>query len=335
MPANKTRDTLARQWELLKMLPAIGAGKTVRQLTDELNALSFSVGVRQIERDLKQLQGLMPIECNDTGQPHGWRWIKGASRHIAAMSLPEAVSWQLVSDTVKPLLPLSILSGLEPHFREAQDKLNSLTDSHSAARWTQKIRVVQPSLPLISPTIIPSVLEQVQQALLNHQQIEVSYRKADATKAQDMTLHPLALVQRGSVSYLVATTFHFKELRLFVLHRIEKAVLLEETVSTLEGFNIDSYIASGALHFGNGKIIQLEIRVERWLKNILQETPLSTDQQVTDADPLFIITATVADTSQLQWWILSQAEALEVLQPVWLREKIKERLIKTSQHYFI
>ena len=51
MPANKTRETLARQWELLKMLPAIGAGKTVRQLTDELNALSFSVGVRQIVRD--------------------------------------------------------------------------------------------------------------------------------------------------------------------------------------------------------------------------------------------------------------------------------------------
>ena len=50
MPANNTRDTVARQWELLKELPTIGAGKTVRQLTDKLNALSFNVGVRQIGR---------------------------------------------------------------------------------------------------------------------------------------------------------------------------------------------------------------------------------------------------------------------------------------------
>ena len=142
MPANNTRDTVARQWDLLKELPTIGAGKTVRQLTDKLNALSFNVGVRQVERDLKQLRGSMNIECNDEGKPHGWRWIKGASRDIAAMSLPEALSWQLVANTIKPLLPVSLLDALEPHFCEAHKKLTTLANRHSAAQWTQKIRAV-------------------------------------------------------------------------------------------------------------------------------------------------------------------------------------------------
>ena len=41
-------------------------------------------------------------------------------KEIKVNNLPEALSWQLVSDTIKPLLPLSILGSLEPHFLEAK-----------------------------------------------------------------------------------------------------------------------------------------------------------------------------------------------------------------------
>lgn len=333
MPANNTRDTVARQWELLKELPTIGAGKTVRQLTDKLNALSFNVGVRQVERDLKQLRGSMNIECNDEGKPHGWRWIKGASRDIAAMSLPEALSWQLVANTIKPLLPVSLLGALEPHFCEAHNKLTTLANRHSAAQWTQKIRVVQPSLPLIPPIIAPDVLEQVQQALLNNQQIKVSYRKAGATEAKDKTLHPLALVQRGTVSYLVATAFSIDKLLLFALHRMESAVVLDTLAQTPEHFNIDEYIAKGGLHFGGGELLELEILVEPWLHDILKETPLALNQQLLLIDKKYLIKATVANTPQLQWWILAQGDAITVLQPESLRNTIKEILEKTIQRY--
>jgi predicted DNA-binding transcriptional regulator YafY len=335
MPVNNTRNTLLRQWELLRLLPSTGSGKTVRQLTDDLNNLNFSVSVRQVERDLKQLQGAMPIECNDSGKPHGWRWIKGSSRHIAAMSLPEALSWQLVADTVKPLLPLSILEALEPHFHEAHEKLTALADSNPAALWTQKIRVVQPALPLIAPAINSAVLEQVQQALLCHHQLEVSYRSISSDQVKEMVLHPLGLVQRGAASYLVATAFSFTEPRLFALHRVEKATVLESLARTPDSFRLDDYITSGALHFGSGTMIQLEILVDAWLKKILQETPLSTDQQLEmdDQESRFRVTATVADTWQLHWWILSKSDALEVLQPVLLRENIKKQLKSAAKQY--
>ena len=339
MPANNTRDTVARQWELLKELPTIGAGKTVRQLTDKLNALSFNVGVRQVERDLKQLRGSMNIECNDEGKPHGWRWIKGASRDIVAMSLPEALSWQLVANTIKPLLPVSLLDALEPHFCEAHNKLTTLANRHSAAQWTQKIRVVQPSLPLIPPIIPPNVLEQVQQALLSNQQLKVSYRKAGATEAQDKILHPLALVQRGTVSYLVATasspdTPSFNKPLLFVLHRIEHAVILDTPIQTPKDFNIDEYIAKGGLHFGRGELIELEIHVDKWLRDILKETPLALNQQVLPLiDKQYLIKASIVNTPQLQWWILAQGNAITVLQPESLRNTIKDTLEKTIQRY--
>ena len=339
MPAKKTPDTLTRQWELLKILPATGSGKTVRQLTDELNALGFRVEVRQMERNLKQLKDSMPIECNDTGKPHGWRWIKGAPHRIAMLSLPEALSWQLVADTIQPLLPVSLLAALEPHFCEAHKKLTTLAKSNTTAQWTQKIRVVQPSLPLIPPIIPPNVLEQVQQALLSNQQLKVSYRKAGATEAQDKILHPLALVQRGTVSYLVATasspdTPSFNKPLLFVLHRIEHAVILDTPIQTPKDFNIDEYIAKGGLHFGRGELIELEIHVDKWLRDILKETPLALNQQVLPLiDKQYLIKASIVNTPQLQWWILAQGNAITVLQPESLRNTIKDTLEKTIQRY--
>ena len=333
MPANNTRNTLSRQWELLRLLPSTGSGKSVRELTDDLNSIDFTVSIRQVERDLKQLQGLMPIECNDNGKPHGWRWIKGASRHIAAMSLPEALSWQLVADTVRPMLPVSILEALEPHFREARDKLTALADSNIAAQWTQKIRVVQPSLPVIAPAIIPAVLEQIQQALLSHRQLEAGYRGVSAEQVKQMTLNPLGFILRGSVSYLVATAFGFTEPRLFALHRFENAIVLDSTAITPERFSLDDYIATGALHFGSGEVIQLEILVDLWLKKILQETPLSTDQQIIDHESRFRVLATVTDTWQLQWWILAKSDSVEVLKPKFLRDTIKKQLKTAAKQY--
>ena len=333
MPANNARDTMIRHWELLKKLPTSGAGKTVSELTNDLNALSFKVSKRQVERDLKQLQSVMQIECNDKSKPYGWRWVKGASRHIAAMSLPEALSWQLVSDTIKPLLPLSILGSLEPHFLEAKQKLCSLENAHPAAKWTQKIRVVQPSLPLIAPVINLSVLEVVQQALLKQQQIEVDYHSAANPLGTTRTLHPLALVQRGLVSYLVATVAGYTDTRIFALHRIKKAELMEHEVQIPTGFNIDAYIQAGALHFGNGDNVDLEIRVSDWLKKILEETPLSHCQTISTINQQHIIKASVSHTVQLEWWLLSQAEAVEVLQPSWLRENIHKRLLLAAKQY--
>ena len=39
MPARASRDTLARQWDLLKLLPSSGTGKTIAELCRALSDL--------------------------------------------------------------------------------------------------------------------------------------------------------------------------------------------------------------------------------------------------------------------------------------------------------
>ena len=55
MSANGTRMTIARQWEVLKLLPSRAPGHTVKEITQRLESEGFSISKRSVERDLVEL----------------------------------------------------------------------------------------------------------------------------------------------------------------------------------------------------------------------------------------------------------------------------------------
>lgn len=324
MPSDTTRNTLARQWELLKLLPARGAGRTAKELADMLNDAGFKVSKRQVERDLGQLLDAFALDCNNASTPYGWRWVPEAATDLPGLTLAEALSLRLVEDSIRPLLPAQVLRALEPRFRQAAKKLEQLSGKSRTARWAAKVRSVLPALPLLPPKIDAATLETVQEALLTDEQLDVQYRSAGTDAAKAMRLHPLGLVQRGPVTYLVASAFKYKNVRLYALHRLAGAARTNERVKPPAGFDLDAFISSGALQFGGGKQIRLEALVAKSLAEILSETPLSTDQTLAIDGARFRLTATVTDSWQLRWWALGQGDAIEIAKPRLLRSEIVE-----------
>ncbi len=331
MPADSTRNTLLRQWALLKMLPTSGSGMLVKALTEELQREGYTVSKRQVERDLKGLVECLPLECNDKGVPHGWRWSSTASINLPGMTLAEALSMRVVEDTLRPLLPASVLKTMAPRFRQAANTLSALADSNRNARWVGKVRTVAPMLPLLPPEIEPDVLETVQDALLADEQVEVAYRSMGQEQTHTLTLNPLGLVQRGPVSYLVATAHSYPDVRLYAVHRIHSAKRLYKPMEPRPDFDLDAYIQAGALQFGGGEPILMEARIKDWLARILEETPLSPDQTLEHDEHR--VSATVLNTPQLRWWILSQGAAIEVIAPPELRKAIAVTLAEASGIY--
>lgn len=72
LPSNSTRQTIARQWRLLKLLPSQHPGTTSTHLHRALAEAGHSTSKRTIERDLNELAALFPLRCNDKGTPFGW-----------------------------------------------------------------------------------------------------------------------------------------------------------------------------------------------------------------------------------------------------------------------
>jgi len=341
MPEKPISITIARQWEMLKLLPSRGAGATARALSEKLNDAGFKVSLKQVQRDLQGLRTIFPIDCNEKSVPWGWLWREGKPANLPGLTVSEAVSLHLVEKTVKPLLPSSVLKALQPSFQQAAEKLKALELENQEAQLARKVRAVPQTLQRLPPAIDATVLEQVQSALIANEQIDARYRSMGKTADTPMQLqlrrlHPLGLIQRGPVTYLAATADAHTDVRLYALHRMRSAVRTYENANRPAGFDLDDYINSNAPLFGGGKPTLLKARVAEELARILDETPLSAKQTLTQPkskSSRVLLEAEVLDSWQLRWWVLSQGDKIEVIAPLSLRKEVAKILSGAATQY--
>ena len=333
MPKAKHHDAIKRQWEILRLLPARPPGISVANIIKMLESVGISVTKRTVERDLNALSLFFGLQCNDKKKPYQWHWMKDTGIALPALTLTDALSLKIVEGVVKPLIPRILHETLEARFKEANTKLKEISHKRHDSHWVDKVRHVSPTLSLLPPTINERVLDVIQNALLKNRQLEVRYRSMGSDCAKPRLLNPLALVQRGAVTYLVATAKGSGDVRIYAAHRIEQATLKKEPVVIPQGFSIDEYIRGGALHFGSGKSIRLQAYIDDWLYRILSETPLSDDQKIKTDDDVYYLTATVEDTWQLFWWLLSLGDGIEVIKPKQLKDRVVAELSRALAQY--
>jgi len=333
MPGSDHETTLARQWELLRShLPSRPPGKSSLQLRNALASAGHDVTKRTIERDMHDLSRIFPITRNEKSAPYGWHWLENARFDILGMELSEAVSLGLMEDVLRQIMPPAFLTALEGKFSLARDKLAALPKLPHA-RWADIVRYVPPGLPFIPPAMAPGVLPAIQEALLRQRQLQVVYLSAGSESAKEQTLNPLSLIQQGVRSYLVATAFNFEQPRLYANHRIASATVLDHPAMRPKDFSLDAFLASGAAQFGSGSSINLKARVSAELARLLDETPVSKDQKIATRSGIHTLTATVQDSWQLHFWLLSQGPAITVLKPVSLRKQVIAALENTLAAY--
>jgi predicted DNA-binding transcriptional regulator YafY len=330
-----TRNTLLRQWQMLRLIPRYPAKITTRNLMERLAADSFKVSKRTVERDLMTLSDAFPLHSDEREKPFGWSWQKNAvPLDVPSLGNGEALAFQLIERYLHGLLPHSIVRELEPYLKMARQRLSELDGQAKVPTWPAKIRVVQPTQPLLPPIIKPEVQQCIGEALLNDRQLQIHYQPRGKKKSIEYTAHPLALIQRGPITYLAACLFEYQDIRLLALHRVGQAAMLNAASKRPKNFDIDKYIESGALGWGNGKIVRFEAKFLESAAEHLYETPLSRDQVIVPLKEGWVhVAATIAITPQLTWWILGFGDGLEVVKPSALRKTIRQVAIDLFKNY--
>jgi len=331
MPKSSNHLALERQWELLKLLPTRSPSIECSQLVERLGDSGYVVTKRTVERDLTQLEKQFGIRSNDASKPYGWHWLPGQKETFAGVDLADAVSLTIAEGVLKQMLPPSMIRVLLPKFEQARQKLKAVS-GHPMARLQEKVRYIPNTLLFESPFVRSKILETIEQALTREKQIEVKYAPFNQ-QTKELQLHPLSLIQRGNVSYLLATTFEYPDQRLYAIHRFESVDLLEEPANIPLDFNIDDYLAEGGMEFGSGKEINLKARLSDELAIYLSETPLHKDQKIQHKNGGYQLTAKVHDSWQLQFWILSQGSGMTILSPKSLRERIRDEHTRAANNH--
>ena len=329
-------DPLLRQWEMLKLIPR-ERKTTVKELQGKLEGLGYSVNRRTLERDLDRLSIPFAIEADTRSKPYGWRYaLNMHPANIPGLTSSEALTMVLLETYLKTLLPVAISDNLAGHFSAARHSLSVEHSDSKLQSWLKKVKVLSPGQHLLAPTIDSSIQRTVYNALMQCFQLEMDYLAAGNSEAKHYSsVHLQGLVQYGSVIYLVVTINDHNDLRLLVLHRIQKVTLKEESLRPLDNFDLQVYIDQGGFGFGQiAQPIELIAIFKNDAGHHLIETPLAKDQQIERLDPQTLkITAEILDTPQLQRWLSSFGPDLEVLAPEALRVTIAERHQQAAQLY--
>lgn len=333
----KNQDSLVRQWHMLRQIPRYPQKIAVRGIQERLKSLGFDVTARTLQRDLIELSEVFPLTVDDREKPFGWSWERSAkSFDLPAIGVAESLTLSLAEQHLSQLMPASLLEHLAPYFKAAHERLNHASTPQQNRAWINKVRTVPPTQPLLPPNIPPEIHHTLTDALLRERKLKIQYRKKGSIQTSAYVVTPLALVQRGVILYLRAVFQSHTDPRTLAIHRIAEAVMLDEPGDCIDDFDIDQDLTTGVWGFGSGGSIELKLRFSGGSGQHLLESPLSHDQQV-QQDPLcpdaLTITATVANTPQLQWWIQGFGDGVEVLAPKELRQRLSQVAAKMLNVY--
>lgn len=330
-----TPDTLLRHWQTLRLIPRYPRKATAGAVCDALAEAGFSVGKRTVERDLQALSRVFPLSLDDREKPYGWSWAQDAAAFdVPGVGANEALAFMMLRTYFASLMPSSVQDHLAPYFKMAEQRLDTLVGHSSLSAWLKKVKVIEPTQPLLAPVIDRQVEAVIQEGLLLGRQCQISYLRKDSPEPEPYPINPLGLVQRGKLIYLVCTIKTYADLRILALHRIKTAEMLETKLVKPNGFDLDNYLASGAFGWGVGESIKLKVLFDPVGVSHLYETPLSADQRITpQTDGRLQVTATVTDGKQLIWWLLAFGQAVEVIEPKSLRYEIATQLAEAAAKY--
>jgi len=317
-------DTVMRQWQMLRMVPRFPSKISTSEIANNLAAESFNVSLRTIQRDLEKLSSVYPLECDDRSKPFGWYWSKDAGTlDIPGMDSHTALAFYLAELHLTPILPRETVKQLESHFLTAKNILNKVQSETGAMAWSDKVRVLRQGPDLTTPDVRPEVQYEVYSALLMNRRLAVTYKARGAAVAKEYEVTPLGLVLKNGIFYLPCTFGNYVDIRLITLHRLLSAKKLDIPATAPKDFNLDDYIASGELSFVDGSTINLKAIISQSVAFHLGERKLDSKQKITkQSDDVYLLEASVLETSELRFWLRGYDEEIEILEPIELRNQL-------------
>ncbi|MEY2340963.1 helix-turn-helix transcriptional regulator [Acidithiobacillus sp. IBUN Pt1247-S3] len=341
-------DTFLRRSKIIELLSEKAGRKiSVLEIQKRLKSAGIEATVRTLQRDFIALSADGRIRA-DGKKPQGWLWVANESWPDALRpNLHTALALYLTREQLSRLLPASSLASLSPLMTAAERVLEEANNPGSLGSWMQRIVVLPWGPPMQPPVIDQTIHEAVTAAVLEGRQLQISYLKLGAKRAENRRVNPLGLIYREQVLYLVALPaantddfvwggeeedgdlegaegpqsdieVDWDDIRILALHRIRDAKILDVSRIDPPGFNLQAYSRFAFSDEGSDEIL-LQFRIKISVGLHLEETPLSHDQIIKKGRTWMTVTATVQDNWQLRWWLQSFGSTIEVIAPRFLR----------------
>ncbi len=319
-------DSVLRQFNMLKYIPKKPNRISTTELLQKLEA-DYPISRRQVQRDLDNLSIVFPLEDEDEGKSKYWSFRPDFVVDIPKMDESTALTFLMVEQYLKKLLPPSVIKSIEPYFQHATKILQNKESTYT--NWQDKVAFLPRGQQLQPAKINNEILNNVYQALFEGKALSIEYGDK-----QDQVIHPQGLVYRGSVLYLVVTYWNYDDIKQLALHRITNATVSEEPYVKSATFDLQAYIDDGSMGYTEtNAMLDLKVKFYSGSGYHLFETPLSPSQTIIKKEDHIEVTAAVPDNDELKWWLQGFGGNVEVVEPKALRKSIRQNLELAVNRY--
>jgi predicted DNA-binding transcriptional regulator YafY len=199
---------------------------TAAELADELE-----ISERTARRDLEALSMAGIPVYSQAGRGGGWSLLGGSRTDLSGLTAAEARTLFLVAGPSASATP-QIKAALRKLVRALPEPFRAEAEAAASAV------VIDPASWDRTHVPAPAHLDELQRAVVEGVQVRIVYAAPDRPEAE-RTVHPLGLVAKASVWYLVAATD--AGMRTFRLSRVREVTLMQDPAERPEGFDLETH----------------------------------------------------------------------------------------------
>jgi predicted DNA-binding transcriptional regulator YafY len=319
---------LIRQWTILQQLAARRPA-TITALATDLN-----VTTRTVRRDLTALQACgFPIYDDVVNGTKFWRL--DAKTLIAALSrdaltLPEFCALYFSRALVRGIAGTDLLVDLQ----SALDKIEAAFPA-GMKKFLDRLPVVMTAkLPVGTQRVsaAPEFTTRLFDATMAQRVVTMRYYSKDSGREKEYTIHPYRLVYAQNGLYLQAFVPAYADFRVFLVDRIRRLSVLEETFTRQAELGSEPFSKSMGIH--SGPTCKVQLLFDREVAAFIKERTWHQSQRVKDRpDGTVAVTLEVCDDYALRQWILGFGRSIRVLAPPSLVEWVLDQLDDARHQY--
>jgi predicted DNA-binding transcriptional regulator YafY len=317
---------VARAIRLLSIIERNASGLRVTDMAEQLRAPP-----RAVYRDLDVLQQLeVPLYTDKNGKESYWKIDPDFRNRLSVpFTLSELLSLYFAQDSIRPLDGTVLYDSLQslfekvwanlpkPLFKEMVGLRGSFLSGIPAQKNYGTYR---------------EFIKVIQEAIEGRRVLQLLYHPRDQSPAE-RKVNPYAVHLRNGTLYLIGYCHLRKDVRTFMVDRMQKIKMTGESFSAPLGFSLENYLRHSFGMFRED-LVRVKVRFHKSMTRYLLERrwhPSQKNKKLKDGS--LELAFEVAGTKEVSTWIMGFGSLAKVLEPPSLVKEIKDDLGKSLRSY--
>lgn len=320
---------ISRQWTLLGLLGARRLGVGVQDLASELG-----VSIKTIRRDLNLLTRVgFCVQESEPG-PHGKKlWRLKTTENVPALlfNYEEAFALYLGRRWLDPLAGTILGEAAQTAFRKIRASLPP-----NALRYLDKLssHVHMTTVGASDYSQKSQQIDDLTRAIEEGKTAIITYHPLRATEPVEYEINPYDLAWHNHALYFVAWSRDADAVRVFKMDRVQSVDVTEFPFHRPDDFDVRQYLAdSFGVFRGDGNLL-VRLRFSALAARHVTEGRWHASQKLEpQRDGTLIAEFRLSGTEEIKRWALSFGQQVEVLEPLALRNELRDELRTMAAAY--